>query len=78
MVIISSRSRLAASSGAAGWVDAADVIETLRTRPGNQHVVTTGRKADPLLIEAADLVVEMTRVKHPSDVGPIGQGGIEW
>jgi cob(I)alamin adenosyltransferase len=56
----------------------ADVIETLRTRPGNQHVVITGRKADPLLIEAADLVVEMTRVKHPSDVGPIGQGGIEW
>ena len=61
-----------------GWVDVADVIETLRTRPGNQHVVITGRKADPLLIEAADLVVEMTRVKHPSDVGPIGQGGIEW
>ena len=61
-----------------GWVDVADVIETLRTRPGNQHIVITGRKADPLLVEAADLVVEMTRVKHPSDVGPIGQGGIEW
>ena len=60
------------------WVDVADVIETLRTRPGNQHIVITGRKADPLLVEAADLVVEMTRVKHPSDVGPIGQGGIEW
>ena len=39
------------------------------------------RAEDPLRVareEAADLVVEMTRVKHPSDVGPIGQGGIEW
>jgi cob(I)alamin adenosyltransferase len=61
-----------------GWVNVADVVETLRGRPGDQHVVITGRGADPALVEAADLVVEMTKVKHPMDVGQKGQGGIEW
>jgi cob(I)alamin adenosyltransferase len=61
-----------------GWVDVADVVETLRGRPGNQHVVITGRDADPLLVGAADLVVEMTKVKHPMDTGQKGQPGIEW
>jgi cob(I)alamin adenosyltransferase len=41
-------------------------------------VVITGRDADPLLVEAADLVVEMTKVKHPMDAGQKGQKGIEW
>jgi cob(I)alamin adenosyltransferase len=41
-------------------------------------VVITGRDADPRLIEAADLVVSMTKVKHPMDAGQKGQGGIEW
>jgi len=61
-----------------GWVDVADVVATLRDRPGQQHVVITGRNADPRLIEAADLVVEMTKVKHPMDAGQKGQRGIEW
>ncbi len=61
-----------------GWVDADDVIETLRDRPGHQHVVITGRRADPRLIDAADLVTEMTKVKHPMDAGRKGQRGIEW
>ena len=61
-----------------GWVDVADVVATLRDRPGCQHVVITGRNADPLLIEAADLVTEMTKRKHPMDVGQKGQKGIEW
>ena len=61
-----------------GWVDVADVVATLRDRPGQQHVVITGRNADPRLIEAADLVVEMTKVKHPMDAGQKGQKGIEW
>jgi cob(I)alamin adenosyltransferase len=54
------------------------VVETLANRPGNQHVVITGRTAHPKLIEAADLVVEMTKVKHPMDAGQKGQRGIEW
>jgi cob(I)alamin adenosyltransferase len=61
-----------------GWVDVDDVVATLAKRPGRQHVVITGRDADPRLIEAADLVVSMTKVKHPMDVGQKGQGGIEW
>ncbi|OUZ07570.1 cob(I)yrinic acid a,c-diamide adenosyltransferase [Aeromicrobium sp. PE09-221] len=61
-----------------GWVDVDEVVETLRNRPGRQHVVITGRDADPRLIEAADLVTEMAKVKHPMDVGQKGQRGIEW
>lgn len=61
-----------------GWVDVGEVVETLRERPGTQHVVITGREADPRLVEAADLVVEMTKIKHPMDAGQKGQRGIEW
>jgi len=61
-----------------GWIDVADVVTTLRNRPGHQHVIITGRNAAPELIAAADLVVEMTKVKHPMDAGQKGQRGIEW
>ena len=61
-----------------GWVDVDDVVETLRDRPGRQYVVVTGRRADPRLVEVADLVTEMTKVKHPMDAGQKGQKGIEW
>ncbi|MCU1640085.1 MAG: Cob(I)yrinic acid a,c-diamide adenosyltransferase [Nocardia sp.] len=61
-----------------GWVDVDEVVETLRNRPGNQHVVITGRDAPQALIEVADLVTEMTKVKHPMDAGRKGQRGIEW
>jgi cob(I)alamin adenosyltransferase len=61
-----------------GWVDVPDVVATLRERPGRQHVVITGRDAHPDLVDAADLVTEMTKVKHPMDVGRKGQRGIEW
>lgn len=61
-----------------GWIDIDDVVETLVDRPGHQHVVITGRRADPKLIEIADLVTEMTKVKHPMDAGQKGQKGIEW
>jgi cob(I)alamin adenosyltransferase len=61
-----------------GWVDVDDVLETLANRPGHQHVVITGRRADPRLLEAADLVTEMAKVKHPMDAGQKGQRGIEW
>lgn len=61
-----------------GWVDVDEVVEVLRARPGNQHVVITGRDAPQALIDAADLVTEMTKVKHPMDAGRKGQRGIEW
>ena len=61
-----------------GWVDVEDVVETLANRPGRQYVVVTGRRAHPRLVEAADLVTEMTKVKHQMDRGQKGQKGIEW
>ncbi|MFP8964825.1 cob(I)yrinic acid a,c-diamide adenosyltransferase [Streptomyces nanhaiensis] len=61
-----------------GWVDTDEVVEVLRARPGVQHVVITGRNAPSSLIDAADLVTEMTKVKHPMDAGQKGQRGIEW
>jgi len=61
-----------------GWVELDDVLTTLRERPGHQHVVITGRRAAPALIDQADLVTEMGQVKHPFEVGQKGQKGIEW
>ena len=61
-----------------GWVDVDEVVEVLRTRPGGQHVVITGRDAPAPLLDAADLVTEMECVKHPMDAGRKGQRGIEW
>jgi cob(I)alamin adenosyltransferase len=61
-----------------GWIDVEDVVAALSARPGHQHVVVTGRSADPRLVQAADLVTEMTKVKHPMDAGQKGQKGIEW
>jgi cob(I)alamin adenosyltransferase len=61
-----------------GWLDVDDVVGALANRPGHQHVVITGRAAPPKLVEVADLVVEMTKIKHPMDAGQKGQRGIEW
>ena len=61
-----------------GWIDVQEVISALRERPGRQHVVITGRDAHPALVGYADLVTEMTKVKHPMDRGQKGQKGIEW
>jgi cob(I)alamin adenosyltransferase len=61
-----------------GWVDVDDVVATLAERPGSQHVIITGRRADPKLVAAAGLVTEMTKIKHPFDDGQKGQRGIEW
>jgi cob(I)alamin adenosyltransferase len=61
-----------------GWVDVDEVVATLAARPGHQYVVITGRNAPQALVDAADLVVTMTKVKHPMDAGQKGQRGIEW
>ncbi len=61
-----------------GTLDVGEVLTTLAARPGTQHVVITGRRASPALLEAADLVTDMTKVRHPMDAGQKGQRGIEW
>ena len=56
-----------------------EVLETLRARPVDTHVVITGRNAPAGLIEAADLVTEMTMVKHPfREQGVKAQAGVEF
>lgn len=56
----------------------AEVLAALASRPAGLHVVVTGRNARPALIEAADLVTEMTLVKHHFAAGVKAQEGIEF
>ena len=55
-----------------------EVVAFLADRPEDLHVVVTGRNAKDPLIEAADLVTEMTMVKHPFRSGVKAQQGIEF
>ena len=61
-----------------GYLDLAEVVEFLSGKPEMLHVIVTGRNAKPELIEAADLVTEMTMVKHPFRAGVKAQKGIEF
>ena len=61
-----------------GWIDVHDVVATVRERPGFQHILITGRDAAAELVEIADLVSEVVKVKHPMDQGIRAQQGIEW
>jgi cob(I)alamin adenosyltransferase len=60
------------------YLDLAHVLEALKARRPGLHVVVTGRNAKPELIEAADLVTEMTLVKHHFAAGVKAQEGIEF
>ena len=60
------------------YLDLDAVVAALRDRREGLHVVVTGRNAKPKLIEAADLVTEMTLVKHHFAAGVKAQAGIEF
>jgi cob(I)alamin adenosyltransferase len=60
------------------YLDLNRVLATLTTRRPDLHVVVTGRNAKPELVEAADLVTEMTLVKHHFAAGVKAQEGIEF
>lgn len=60
------------------YLPLAEVIATLAARRPDLHIVVTGRNAKPELIEAADLVTEMTLVKHHFAAGVKAQQGIEF
>jgi cob(I)alamin adenosyltransferase len=60
------------------YLPIAEVVATLKAKPHDVHVVVTGRNAKPELIEIADLVTEMTLVKHPFRGGVKAQAGIEF
>lgn len=56
-----------------------EVLETLKNRAADKHIIVTGRNAKPELIEIADLVTEMTLIKHPfKEQGIKAQPGIEY
>ncbi|MBR2817089.1 MAG: cob(I)yrinic acid a,c-diamide adenosyltransferase [Reyranella sp.] len=59
-------------------LDIVNVVAALKARRTDQHIVVTGRNAKPELLEAADLVTEMTLVKHHFAAGIKAQEGIEF
>jgi cob(I)alamin adenosyltransferase len=60
------------------YLDVDQVVAALKARREDLHVVVTGRNAKPALVEAADLVTEMTLVKHHFAAGVKAQQGIEF
>lgn len=60
------------------YLDIAEVVAFLKDRPRDKHICITGRDAKPELIEIADLVTEMTLVKHSYVAGYKAQRGVEF
>jgi pyruvate/2-oxoglutarate dehydrogenase complex dihydrolipoamide acyltransferase (E2) component len=54
------------------------VVQALKKKPDEVHVILTGRNAHPDIIEIADLVTEMKEIKHPFKQGILAQKGIEF
>ena len=61
-----------------GYLSVEEVVEAIRAKPEDTHVIVTGRNAPDELVEAADLVTDMTMVKHPFRSGVKAQTGIEF
>jgi cob(I)alamin adenosyltransferase len=61
-----------------GFLDTEELLRGLAERPADVHVVVTGRDAPRELVAAADMVTEMTRIKHPLSAGIRAQAGIEY
>jgi cob(I)alamin adenosyltransferase len=60
------------------YLDIHAVVADLKTRPLDKHICITGRNAKPELLEIADLVTEMTLVKHPFQAGVKAQRGVDF
>jgi len=61
-----------------GWVALEDVLDTLRDRPPNVNVIITGRDAPAEIVDLADTVTEMRKVKHAYDSGVMARRGIDY
>jgi cob(I)alamin adenosyltransferase len=55
-----------------------DVIRLIKDKPRNVDLILTGRRADPKLVQMADLVTEMIKIKHPYDKGISARRGFEY
>lgn len=61
-----------------GLLSVSEVIEVLKGKPGYLNVILTGRNAPKALVELADLVTEMSEIKHPFKKGILAQPGIDY
>ena len=61
-----------------GWVGTAEVVTALRDRPDNVNVIVTGRDCPTEIVEIADTVTEMRKIKHAYDKGIAAKKGIEY
>jgi cob(I)alamin adenosyltransferase len=55
-----------------------DVVQLIKDKPASVELILTGRRADKRLIEIADLVTEMVKIKHPYDKGVPARKGVEF
>jgi len=60
------------------WIGTDEVVATLRERPEQVSIVATGRDAPPELVDVADTVTEMRKVKHAYDHGIVAKKGIDY
>ena len=65
---------------AVAWklINVNDVIKLIQNKPEKVELILTGRYADPKLVELADLVTDMVKVKHPFDKGILSRKGIDY
>lgn len=61
-----------------GWIDVAEVATTIRSRPPRVNVVATGRNAPAELVDVADTITEMVKIKHAYDRGIRARRGIDF
>ena len=61
-----------------GWVDLDEVVAIIRDKPEKVNLILTGRDAPEALIELADTVTEMRKVKHAYDRGVMARRGIDY
>jgi cob(I)alamin adenosyltransferase len=60
-----------------GLINVKQVLDLLDAKPASVELVLTGRKAPPEIVQRADLVTEMLKIKHPFDKGTSARSGIE-
>ena len=61
-----------------GWINGDGVVRTIRDRPAHVNVIATGRDAPQALVEVADTVTEMRKLRHAYDSGVGARRGIDY
>jgi cob(I)alamin adenosyltransferase len=61
-----------------GWISTDEVVDAIRRRPKQVSIICTGRDAPQALIDVADTVTEMRKVKHAYDAGIMARRGIDF